>query len=239
MFQERPGFARLAAVATVSACCLAAVACSGGASDALANVSGSKVATEALANAESASSLTLNGSVVESGQAYTVDLGIKPGKGCAGTFGEGSKGSVKLVILGLTAYVQPDATFWKTVAGSHADLAIQLFRGKYLMEPSSSNGISGMSAVCGVSQILGQNGTSGTLTKGKVTTLGGVQVLPLKATDGSVEYVTDTSKPEVVQVTAPKGSKNGSGKVDVTIGAPVTLKAPPANEVIDATKLGV
>ena len=52
-------------------------------------------------------------------------------------------------------------------------------------------------------------------------------------------YVTDTSKPELVQLSAPKGSKNGSGLVTVTMNAPVTLTAPPASQVIDGSKLGM
>jgi hypothetical protein len=52
-------------------------------------------------------------------------------------------------------------------------------------------------------------------------------------------YVTDTSKPELVQLSAPKGSKNGSGLVTVTMDVPVTLTAPPASQVIDGSKLGM
>ena len=63
-------------------------------------------------------------------------------------------------------------------------------------------------------------------------------MLPLKDSE-SVAYVTDTSKPELVQLSAPKGAKNGSGLVTVTMNVPVTLTAPPASQVIDGTKLGM
>lgn len=239
MFQKRPVFRRGAAVAAMSACCAAAVACSSAATDPLANMTGKKVATEAVTNAKAASSLTLTGAVSESGQSYTVNLGIKPGKGCAGTVGEGSKGSFKLVVVDSTVYMQPDNRFWKTTAGSQAAKAIQLFNGKYLKAPAAKSALSGVSQICDVSQLFGPDTTAGTIAKQELTTVGGVTVLPLKASDGSVAYVTDTSKPELVQITAPKSSKNGSGKVMVGINSPVTLTAPPAKQVVDAAKLGM
>ena len=48
-----------------------------------------------------------------------------------------------------------------------------------------------------------------TYAKEAVTTLGGTRVLPLKLSDGSTEYVTDTPTPEFVKAFAPKGSKAG------------------------------
>jgi len=61
---------------------------------------------------------------------------------------------------------------------------------------------------------------------------------PALDSDGTA-YVTDTSKPELVQLSAPKGAKNGSGLVAVTMNVPVTLAAPPASQVIDGSKLGM
>lgn len=51
--------------------------------------------------------------------------------------------------------------------------------------------------------------------------------------------MTDTSsKPELVELTAPKGSPEGSGKVTVTYDAPVRLTAPPASQVLNGSQLG-
>jgi hypothetical protein len=90
-----------------------------------------------------------------------------------------------------------------------------------------------------VSQLLssGFMGT-GTLAKGPVTTLGGTRMLQLKVSDGATAYVTDASKPDLVEVFALKGTKDGSGKVTFTVGAPVTLTAPPASQVVDGSLLG-
>jgi hypothetical protein len=53
---------------------------------------------------------------------------------------------------------------------------------------------------------------------------------------GNPVYVTDTSKPEIVEII---GTKPGNaGKVTFVVGAPVTLTAPPASETVDGTSFG-
>ena len=71
-----------------------------------------------------------------------------------------------------------------------------------------------------------------------MTTLGGIRVLPLKISDGSTDYVRDTSSPQFVKATSPKGSVNGSGKITIAINTPVTVAAPPASQVIDGSQFG-
>ncbi len=55
----------------------------------------------------------------------------------------------------------------------------------------------------------------------------------------TLAYVTDASKPELVELSAPKGSTGGTGMATVTLKAPATLTAPPASQVIDGSKLGL
>lgn len=253
MFQERPRFVRVAAVAALSACCLAAAACSSTTSstgtaaspsstpDPLAGLTAAKIQAEAIANAEAAPSLTLAGTVSQSGQSYNVDLGIKRGQGCTGTVEEGSSGSFKLIVIGKTIYLNPDNRFWTTAGGSGASAIIALVNGRYIKTTTSDKNTAGLTDVCNISKMLAPDKASGTVTdtKGTVTTLNGIRVLQLKSSDGSAGYVTDTSKPELVEAIAPKGAKNGSGKITVSVGAPVTLTAPPASQVINGSAVGL
>jgi hypothetical protein len=252
MFEGRPAFVRMTLVAAVGVSCLAAVACgssttsSGGAApsasstaDPLTGLTAVQVQTKTVADAKASSSLTLKGSLAQSGQSYAVNLAIKPSQGCTGTIGEGSKGSFKLIVIGKTIYLNPDDTFWKANGGADAAAAIALINGRYLKVSSSDSSMASLADLCDVSQLFSSDDPSGKATKGAVTTLGGTRVLPLKDSDGSVAYVTDTSKPQLVELTAPKGSSVGTGKVTVTTGAPVTLTPPPASQVIDGSKLGM
>jgi hypothetical protein len=252
MFEGRPAFVRMTLVAAAGVSCLAAVACgssttsSGGAApsasstaDPLAGLTAAQVAAKTVADAKASSSLTLKGSLTQSGQSFTVNLAIKPGQGCTGTIGEGSKGSFKLIVIGKTIYLNPDDAFWKANAGADATAAIALVNGRYLKLSTSDSNMGSLADLCDVSQLFSSDDPSGKTTKGAVTTLGGTRVLPLKDADGSVAYVTDTSKPQFVELVAPKCSSAGTGKVTVTTGAPVTLTPPPASQVIDGSKLGI
>ncbi len=243
---------RAAVVAVAGVSCLAATACGATASsptgapsasstvDPLAGLSATKVVAEAKANAEAAPSLTMAGTITQQGQSDAINLGIKRGQGCAGSIGLSGQGTVKLILIGKTIYMNPDKQFWTTNAGSNAKAVIALVNGRYLKVSASDKNMAGITVLCDVSKLLNQDTTTAkTYTKGTVTTLDGRRVLPIKVSDGSTDYVTDTSKPEYVEATAPKGAKNGSGKVIISVGAPVTLTAPPASDVIDGTALGV
>ena len=257
MHMGRSGFARVAAVATTGACCLAAAACAGGSTtnpgaapsasstaDPLASLTSDEIQAKALADAGAASTLTIDGSVAQTGQTYTIDLAFKHGQGCAGTVGVGGEGTIKIIEIGKTVYLNPDKQFWTANSGSEASAVIALVNGRYIQTTTTNKNAAGLADLCNVSQLL--NGDAGsqssssptTVTKGPVTTIGGTRVLELKDSDGSLAYVTDTSKPEIVTVTAPKGTADGSGTITLTIGAPVTLSPPPASQVIAGSQLG-
>ena len=230
MFHGRPGLMRTAAGAVVGASCLAAAACGGltaatlrasSIADPLAGQAGNKVLTVATANAEAAASLTINGTVSQSGKSITIDLGIKRGQGCAGTVGESGVGSMKLVVIGETLYMKPDTEFWKSVAGNAGDASavIALLGGRYLKLPTNDGSAAGISDICDVSKLL-NSGATGRVTREAVTRLAGIRVLPLKLSDGSTEYVTDTSKPEFVEAFAPKGTKDGPARPPSRLALP-------------------
>ena len=254
MFQRGPGSRTLAAAA-VAASCLAATACgaagsAGGAAaspsttvDPLAGLSASAVNAKAMADGEAATTLTMKGTVAESGKTYTIDMAMKHNKGCKGSIGISGTGSVTIIVIGSTVYFEADSQFWKSVAGSTADAsaAVALLDGKYLKVPETDQNVSGLTDMCSFSQMMSSSSdkTASKYTKEPVTTLDGVRVLPLKVSDGSTEYVTDTSKPEFVQATAPKGTSGGAGEITIGVGVPVTLAPPPASEIVDGSTLGL
>jgi len=233
------------------AACLALAACSSrstggssasGTADPLASMSAAQVSAEVVADAKAASSLKLVGSITQTdGTGETVNLGIKPAaQGCSGTIGTIGKGSFKITKIGDTIYLNPDKKFWEANGGAAASTIINLVNGKYIKISSTDKTMSSLAGLCDVTTLFATNGKPDTIKKGTVTTLDGTRVLPLNDTsEGSVSYVTDTSKPQLVAITSPKGAKNGSGKVTVTYGAPVPLTAPPASQIIEGSKLGL
>ena len=208
--------------------------------DPLASLTASQIFTKATADTSAASSLHVVGSVNNSGQTITFTLDIAKGTGCAGALAEGSKGSFKLIVLGKSVWVLPDATFWKSAAGTGANSTVlSLLEGKYLSgSTASTSGLNGLSQLCGLSDLIASQALkASTVTKGAVTTFGGSQVLELmdSATNGTA-YVTDQAQPLVVRIS---GTGASGGTITFSnYNSPVTVTAPPASEVIDGSKYG-
>lgn len=253
MFLGRPSLVRLAAAAAAGASCLAVGACGPGggssastastasaaasasaAADPLAGLAAGKVATEALANLKAAPNVTMSGTLTDSGTKYTLNLGLQPGKGCTGTIGT-SQGTIKLIVIGKTVYLNPDDKFWRANSGASADSVIALVGGKYIETSTSNKSMGSLSDLCNLSKSIGATTSSDHLVKGALTTFHGIRVLPLKdSSDGSAADVTDTSKPEIVAVNDP-----GSGVLTLSTDTPVKLTVPPASQVIDGSKVGL
>jgi hypothetical protein len=265
MLRGRPSLVRVVMVAAAGVSCLAVAACgtttsstaaaassasttssastvpsASSTADPLASLTAHKVVAEATANARAASSLKMAGTLNESGVTYILDLGVKRGHRCSGTIAERGKGSFKLIVIGKTVYFNPDNKFWETFAGADASAAIALVNGRYI-ETSTSKSLESFASMCDTTQLIGSNTITGStrITKGTVTMLGGTRVLRLTDSAGGVMYVTDTSKPEVVEIAKAKNTGDGTGKVDFSVGAPVTVAAPPASQVIEGSKIGL
>jgi hypothetical protein len=140
-------------------------------------------------------------------------------------------------VIGKTIYFNGDDAFWKANAGSAADAMVKLVAGRYVKITSSgSTGL--LTERCDLSRSLGGITVSGT-TKGKLTTLDGVKVLPLTQAGNGTVWVTDTGKPEIVKIAFPAGSDGLSGTLTISTGAPVSLTAPPASKVVDGSAIGL
>jgi hypothetical protein len=268
MLHGEPGFARLAAVALVGVSCLAVGACGATSAsnpstvpsdssrssvpsastapdasstpDPLASLTARKVATEAIANFKAASTMTLAANLNESGKNIVFNLGLKPGHGCTGTFRESGVGGAKFVIIGETFYLDLDDQFWKSESGSHASAVIAFVDGRYIKTSVNVPGLSLVAKACDLSERMVSRLATGTFTKGKLTTLAGARVLPIEAPNGEMLYVTDTSKPEIAEIVTAKNSGDQvTGKVAFSVGAPVTLTAPPASQVLNGSAIGL
>jgi hypothetical protein len=206
--------------------------------DPLASLTATQVFNKAIADTSAASSLHLVGSGDNAGHTITFTLDIAEGTGCAGALAEGSMGSFQLILLGKTVYLKPDATFWKSAVGATAGAALSLLEGKYLKGTTSSSGLSSISQLCSLNQLLSQQPlTASDLTKDGVSTFGGSQVIVLKdSTTNGVAYVTDQAQPLVVRIS---GTGANGGTVTFSgYNVPVTITAPPASEVVDGSKYG-
>jgi hypothetical protein len=227
---------RLALAATAAG--LAAAGCSASSTDPLAGLSGKQVLTKSVDDLKASPSFTISGTVTSSGSPISINLGFRPGQGCEGTVSAAGKGSLTMVVIGTTAYVKPDNTYWKAVAGAQASQAIATFGGKYLKGQTTDSTIAGLTQYCDLNSITSQLTQPSNVVKGTVTTVNGKEALPLKDTaKGGTLYVAHASSPLPIELVNDTGTAKGTLTFDV--GAPVSLTAPPASQTVDATKYGL
>ena len=215
---------------------------SGSTASPLAGLSGKQVLTKAVDNLKATSSFTIDGRVANAGEAIQVDLAFRPGKGCMGTVSTADKGSLTMVVIGTTAWVNPSDAYWKAVAGQQAGQAIATFGGKYLKGPTSDSTIAGLTELCDLNSLAAQLTKPSDVVKGEMTTVAGKQAHPLKEpTNGSTLYVTNSSRPLPIELVSSANGKTGAkkGVLFFHIGAPVSLAAPPASKTVDAAKYGL
>jgi hypothetical protein len=213
----------------------AAAGCASGSPDPLASQSGRQVLVAAVGNLKAAPSFTMSGNVTQSAGTFTVDLGYRRGKGCTGTVVQAGRGSFTMTVIATTAWVRPDATFWKSIAGSQAASVISAVGGKFLTGPTSDRAIAGLTSMCDVNSLAAQLQEPSTVVKDAVTPLAGTQAVPLTdVTEGGKLYVTDTASPQVIEMT-----NHTSGSMTFHIGAPVRLAPPPSRATVNGARFGL
>ncbi|MCL2584238.1 MAG: hypothetical protein FWE35_17475 [Streptosporangiales bacterium] len=226
----RSGAAALT-LALITTACLAACG-----SDPLSSMSAEQIASKAVSDLNSESQFNLSGNVDENGQNLALTLAYKTPSSCSGTIAINGKGNLAVVSIDGTAWIKPDATFWQSYAGAQAQKAISLLGDKYLKSAPNDSNVSTLTSLCTVSSLSSAFTSAGTLTKGDATTVDGQQAIPLKNTHGATVYVSDTSSPQVLEIT--NSSASNGGKIDFKYGQSTAVAAPAVAETVDGSQFG-
>lgn len=253
MLRGRQNFLRLTLVIAISVTCLSATACGAASTarptaarstaraisqkDPLAGMTGKQIEAKAIANTKAAPGVTMDVDLSSGGKRDIYHLGIKPGQGCAGTIGQVGAGSYRVIVIGTTVYVKPDAVMWKAHLADSPEADAGAAEGKYLTGTSFDMLDGGTSGVCNLSFWLMLVSAPDNAVKGAFTTLDGARVLTLKDSAGLIKYVTDSSKPELAGFTIPSSPGSPGSKFTFSSGA-VVLAAPPPDQVMDGSKSG-
>ena len=211
--------------------------CSSGsiASDALAGQSGKQILDKAVGNLKAAPSFTMSGDVIQPSGTFSVDLGYQPARGCTGTVSQAGKGSFTMTVIGATAWVRPDDAFWRSIDGRQAASVISAVGGKFLKGPISDKNVAGLTSLCDVSVLASQLQAPSTVERAPVKPFAGTLAVPLTdLAKGGTLYVTDTARPQVIQL-----RNSRSGKMTFHIDAPVTLAPPPASKTVNGSQFGL
>jgi hypothetical protein len=136
-----------------------------------------------------------------------------------------------------TIYVKGSREFW---TGRVPAPAVELLTGKWLKSPVTSSRLGELASFTDLSEAAdGILEPDGTITKGERKTVAGTPAIALvsKGVDGGKLYVATTGKayPLLITPTDPKDS----GQIAFSeFGKRVTVSPPPAELVIDVSKLG-
>jgi len=211
-----------------------------------------KLYQQAMAALVNAKSVHIKGAATEGGDSFSIDLSFSNGKGVTGSIGLGG-GTMKVIAVGGTTYIQLDAQAFSAFAGSDVPAAAaSALAGKWLSvtaaeDSSSDNPFSGISELTDL-KAFGQNfAPAGGVTKdSKTTKINGQDAVGLIDNGGGdpsqagILYVQaggDHLPLEVVP--SPDASSSDgptSGKIDFTeYNAPVSLTAP--SGAIDISQL--
>lgn len=198
-------------------------------------MTGTQIVNAADATLKTVPSLRLQGTMTDSGQQMKMDLTIVRGVGCTGTVGEGSQGTIAMVVLGKTVWLKMDATFLKSMGSSAATKPLS---GKYVKTKTGGSSLSSVAGFCSLDSFAKSvQKETDTYTKGGLSTVNGAQVIALTDTsDKSVLSVTTAKPHEVVRAT---GTATQPGLMNMDYSASVKINPPPAAEVVDGAKYGL
>lgn len=226
------------------ACGIAAAATAGLASgcaghpEALAGMTAAQIADKAASDLKSAPAFTIQGSGLEDGRAVSISLGFAGGNRCAGTVDLGPRGSLVIVMISGTAWMKPDAAYWKSQGLTGGGLMARTLAGKYLESPASSKTAAQVAGLCDLSRLASRVLPPRDVAKGASATVNGERVVTLTdRADDSTLYVTDTAAPRLIKATSTQ--PGNAGQFTITYGIPKSVAPPPASQTVDAARFGL
>ncbi|WP_371493537.1 hypothetical protein OG871_38750 [Kitasatospora sp. NBC_00374] len=197
-----------------------------------------KQARDAMA---SLSSVKVAGNLVTDGQKMTLDLATDTKGNCQGKVGIADMGEIEIIHTAGVSYMKPDAAFWKAIGGRGTNpqagaMAAELFKGRYLTGAKDDPKLAGLAAMCDlVKAMTDDEETDPDAVKGAAATVNGVKTFTVVTTDDdgakTTAYVATDGKPYLVKVT--HDGKEPGEMVFSDFDKPITVQAPPADNVID------
>lgn len=193
---------------------------------------------QTFADAVAAPVVRIQGTVVKSGQAYSLNLSMVAGHGCTGTLTMAGRGTVTLISDGKNLWMKPDVDYWRATGASQATLAV--VAGKYVAANPGDARASAMANMCSLKLLLSgfMSDRANWEIKGGTAVIGGQRVVEISDSAGpAYGYVTDATKPELLQITVP-GTPDS--RVNFAYpGTPPAISPPPASETIDGSQYGL
>lgn len=189
-----------------------------------------QIVKDAQAATGSATSVHITGKVNSGGQNVQLDVVADHGRGGGTITLNGS--SFQTVLDGKTVYLKADKAAWTKEA--NASVA-SLLADKWLKTTTDNQDFAEFATLLDISQLVSNFTPTGTLTKGKVTSIDGVPSVPVAegGSDGGTMYVGNSGTPYIVAIAGPT---SGSGQINFTQYNTAKIPAAPQG-AIDLSQL--
>jgi hypothetical protein len=184
---------------------------------------------------KSADAVRIKGTAGSGADRFDIDMRYTA-TSAQGTFSVAGQ-PIEMRRIGDTVYAKASREFWK----SHVPAAaVELLSGKWLKGPATDQRLGGPAELTDLSKAAdGILEPDGTITKGEKKTVAGTPAIALVShgKDGGKLYIATAGKPYPLQI-VPTTSTD-SGQIAFTeYGKRITVSPPPADLVIDVSKLG-
>lgn len=199
-------------------------------SNGVSDLSADAILAKAKESAAAQSSVHLVGKGSSESSPITFDMKLRRGGGGVGSVTQGDQ-TVQVISTGSEVYLKADKAYWEANGGA---TAAELIGDRWVKSPASDPSAESLARFADFSQALeGFLSPSGTITKGDVGTAEGQPAIALVSTNGKL-WVATTGTPLPISIASDAA---GEGLVFKDWGATVDIPVPPADEVIDVSKL--
>jgi hypothetical protein len=201
----------------------------------VAALSAAQILSKAKAALKSADAVRIKGTAGSGAERFDIDMRYTASL-AQGTLAVAGQ-PIEIRRIGETVYVKGSREFWTNRVPA---AAVELLTGKWLKSPVTGPQLGELAEVTDLSKAAdGILEPDGTITKGEKKVVAGTPAIALvsSGTDGGKLYIATIGKPYPLQVVPTKATD--VGQIAFTeYGKKVTVSPPPADLVIDVSKLG-
>ncbi|MEV4430450.1 hypothetical protein AB0K23_34860 [Streptomyces sp. NPDC049602] len=217
--------------------------------DPFSGLTADEIGERAVTATRSATSLRMTGRVVSQGQPLDIDFAVDDSGECTGLM-KIKGGTAELRRVGHFTYLKGDEAFWRASMASQgmpeAQIAVtlELIKGRWLKIAPGQAGSEDLGGVCDLKSLLADLDKDKEqrrgLTRGPDGKVDGTPVATLvkKKAGGETATVSvsERGKPYILKMVKKGGDEPGA-MVLSDYDKPVVVKAPPADETVDLSKL--
>ena len=199
----------------------------------IAAMSAQQILDKAMTALKTAKSVHIKGDIKTDEGLISLDLTLTDKKDGVGSMAMGGQ-KVELTRIGTDIYMKADAGFWKQFAGDQGGVIATLLAGKYLKATTSDGEFGSLASFFDFAEGIELDGEA---TKGETKAINGINAIAVKESGGTspgTVWIATQGEPYPLRLEGPPGE----GAIDFTdYNKPVDIKAPPADQVIDVSKL--